>query len=227
MKLTVDGPVQLLTLDEDHQVLNPDTVRAWHDVLDRASALEGDCSLVVTGQGKSFHQGLDLQFLSTVGEGHTEFIKTVHALFGRVLRLDMPVVSAINGHAQAAGAMLTMCTDLRIMRGDRGWFRLPEVELGMGFPVVMHALIAARIPQPALHRLLALGERMGGTQAADEGVVDVAVDGEGAALELALEQARGLARYRGGNLAGIRATLYADLLAQIDADPARTDLFQR
>ncbi|MEE8601973.1 enoyl-CoA hydratase/isomerase family protein [Euzebya tangerina] len=225
MNLTTDDTVQLLTLDDDHQVLNPDTIANWHAALDTVEAVEGPSSLVITGSGKSFHQGLDLEFLSSVGDGHMDFIKTVHALFGRLLRLDLPTVSAINGHAQAAGAMLSLCTDLRIMRADRGWFRLPEVALGMGFPVVMDRLIRSRIPQPTVHRLMVLGQQMGGAEAAEHGVVDVAVEGVDANRELALQQAAALAAYRGPNLRNIRTTVHAELLAHIDADGDRADLF--
>ncbi|WP_370325863.1 enoyl-CoA hydratase/isomerase family protein [Euzebya sp.] len=225
MELTVDGEVQILTLDADHQVLNPATVAAWGDVLDRIDALEGPAALVITGSGRSFHQGLDLQAMSTLGEGTGDFIRSVHQLFGRLLRLDLPTVAAVNGHAQAAGAMLVQCADLRIMRAERGWFRLPEVELGLPFTVVMQHLLATRLPHPGQHRLMVLGEQVGGADAARLGAVDHAVEGEDAALAVAVDRAAALARFRGPTLHTIRTRLYADLLAVIDADLDRADPF--
>lgn len=219
MERTQHGQVHVLTLDEASIVLNPDTVTAWDAALDEVAATSGPAALVLTGTGRSFHQGLDLQVVLGLGEGLPAFLGRVHRLFGRLLRLDLPTVAAINGHAQAAGAMLAQCMDLRIMRADRGWLRLPEVELGLPFTSVMNALLQARLPQPARHRLMVLGTPIGGAQAAGWGVVDQAVEGESGALAAALEQAEALARFRGPVISTIRTTLYPDLLALIDAEP--------
>lgn len=221
MDRTQHGRVQVVTLDEDSTVLNAATVAAWNRVLDQVVAVRGATALVVTGAGRSFHQGLDLPWVMGLGEGAGAFLATVHLLFGRLLRLDLPTVAAINGHAQAGGAMLAQCMDLRIMRADRGWFRLPEVELGLPFTPVMDHLLRARLPQPARHQLMVLGARMGGAQAAAAGVVDQAVEGEGGALAAAIEQAEALAVHRGPVISAIRSTLYADLLATIERDGDR------
>lgn len=218
MERAQHGQVHVLTLDDASIVLNPDTVAAWEAALDELAATSGPAALVVTGTGKSFHQGLDLPVVMGLGEGMPAFLGRVHRLFGRLLRLDMPTVAAINGHTQAGGVMLAQCMDLRIMRADRGWLRLPEVELGLPFTPVMNALLQARLPQPAKHRLMVLGTSVGGAQAAEMGVVDQAVEGESGALEAAMEQAEALARYRGPVISTIRTTLYPDLLALIDAE---------
>jgi enoyl-CoA hydratase/carnithine racemase len=227
MKLDAHGRVQILTLDERSQVLNADTVAAWTHTLDQVGDAHGKASLVITGSGTSFHQGLDLPYVLGLGEQSPDFLKTVHQLFGRLLAMDVPVVAAINGHAQAGGAMLAMCADVRIMRADRGWFRLPEVELNLPFTIVMNDLLAARIPQPALHQVMVLGRRMGGLEAAAAGVVDLAVEGEEAALAAAVEQAEQLAGHRGPVIKAIRRTLYGTLLASIAADVDRADVFTR
>ncbi|HUG86051.1 MAG TPA: enoyl-CoA hydratase/isomerase family protein [Euzebya sp.] len=225
MKREQHGSVQVVTLDEASTVLNADTVAAWNDTLDGVTATPGQTALVVTGSGKSFHQGLDLPFLLELGDRSAAFLKTIHQLFGRLLRLDVPTVAAINGHAQAGGAMLACCFDLRIMRADRGWFRLPEVALNLPFTTVMNDLLLARLPQPARHRLMVLGTPIGGVEAAATGVVDVAVEGEDGPLAAAIEQAEALAAFRGPVIRTIRTAAYADLLRSIDADVSRDDLF--
>lgn len=227
MQLQTDGQVHILAMDDTTTVFNGEAMDAWEQTLDRLEGTAGPAALVITGAGKSFHQGLDLPWVLGLGEEMPGFLQRVHRLFGRLLRLELPTVAAINGHAQAGGAMLACCADQRVMRADRGWFRLPEVELGLPFTTVMNDLLCARLPQPARHRLMVLGERVGGTEAARCGIVDRAVQGEGAALEAAVELAAGLAAHRGPVLRQIRTTLYADLLASIDADAARSDLFAR
>lgn len=58
MKLMTKGEVQVLRLDHPHLVLNDTTLDAWRVHLDQVEAVEGPTSLVITGSGKSFHQGL-------------------------------------------------------------------------------------------------------------------------------------------------------------------------
>jgi enoyl-CoA hydratase/carnithine racemase len=44
-------------------------------------------------------------------------------------------VAAINGHFCAAGAMLGLAFDMRVMRTDKGMFFVPAVDLGLGMYV--------------------------------------------------------------------------------------------
>lgn len=91
----------------------------------------------------------------------------------------------------------------------------------------MNDLLQARLPQPARHQLMVLGIQMGGAQAKAAGVVDEAVEGAEECVRVAIERAGALAAHRGPVLRQIRTTLYADVLASIDADARRTDRFAR
>lgn len=224
MRLDRDGDVHLLVLEEADQTFTADTVAAIDARLDEVAATSGPAALVLTGEGKTFHQGLDLPFVGGLGDGVPDFLRSVHRVFGRLHRLEVPVVTAVNGHAIAAGAMLAQCGDLRVMRADRGWYRLPEVELQLPFTVVMQALLEARIPTGVRHRLMVLGERLGGAEAAAAGVVDLAVEGEDEVRVTALARAAALAPLRGPAIATIRTALHRELLRHVDADADRMDL---
>lgn len=100
------------------------------------------------------------------------FVADVQTIMARVLELPMPTIAAIQGHAFAGGAMLSLAHDVRIMRSDRGYFCLPEVDLGMPFGPGFSALITSKVSQPARHRLTLLGERLGADTARELGVID-------------------------------------------------------
>ena len=78
--------------------------------------------------------------------GPSGFIEEVHRLLGRVLGFPAYTVAAVNGHAFAGGAMLACAHDQIIMRADRGYWCLPEVDLGLPLTPAMYATVAAHVP---------------------------------------------------------------------------------
>ncbi len=212
-ELQRDGDVFVLHLGEGDLRFSPDFLGELHAALDEIERGAADepgspCALVTTASGKIWHNGLDLDHLGSLGDGFPEYLAEVHHVFGRFLTIPVPTVAALQGHAFAGGAMMALAHDVRVMRADRGYLCLPEIDLGMTFTPAMAALIAAKLPQPALHRMAVLGERIGGTDAASLGVVTVAVDGDDATTAAAVEQARHLAGKAKPAIAGIRRDYY-------------------
>jgi enoyl-CoA hydratase/carnithine racemase len=138
----------------------------------------------------------------------------VHSLFTRVLSMPCATVAAQNGHTFAAGAMLAICHDHRIMREDRGYWCLPEVDLGMPFTEGMNALIPARLPAMTAHEAMVTGRRYSGTEALAAGIVnEVAADDQ--VLPRSIEVAQSLASKAGPGIAGIRTHLYAHVIGHL------------
>ena len=65
---------------------------------------------------------------------------------GKALAIVARSLAAPDSDVFAAGAMLALAHDLAVMRSDRGYFCLPEVDLGIPFTPGMNALIRARLP---------------------------------------------------------------------------------
>ena len=84
-------------------------------------------------------------------------------------------VAAIPGHAFAAGAMLALAHDHRMMRADRGFWCVQKVDLGMAFTPGMTALLRARLAPQVAHEAMLTGKRYGGEEAAALAIVDAAV----------------------------------------------------
>lgn len=214
-ELTRTGDVFVLHLGEGDLRFNATTVGEINRALDEVEQAEGPRALVTTASGKVFSNGLDLEFIGTLGDGWIAFIASVEALFARLLRLPLFTVAAVQGHAFAGGAMLALCHDVRVMREDRGFLCLPEIDLGMAFTPGMEALLASKLPQPALHRLAVLGQRWSGPQALAGGVVD-GVAAETDVLRIAVERAADLAPKAGLTVTAIRKNFYAATIAALD-----------
>jgi enoyl-CoA hydratase/carnithine racemase len=138
-------------------------------------------------------------------------VATVHELFARVLALPVITVAALQGHTFAAGAMLSLAHDFRVMRADRGFWCLPEVDIQIPFTPGMSALIQARLALQTAHEAMTTGRRYGGAGALDAGIVDEAV-GEDAVRATAVEIAGAHAGKAGDTLATIKSRMYAPAL---------------
>jgi enoyl-CoA hydratase/carnithine racemase len=68
--------------------------------------------------------------------------------------------------------MLTCACDLRVMRADRGYWCLPEVDLGLPLTDGMTAVVTARLPQTAAADAMLTGRRYGAAEALTRGIVD-------------------------------------------------------
>ncbi|HEY6759256.1 MAG TPA: enoyl-CoA hydratase-related protein [Baekduia sp.] len=207
-----DGDVYLLNLGDDENRFNPDWLGAVEDALDEVAAAPEPRALVTTASGKVWSNGLDLEWMGAHPDEVPAFVPRVHALLAKMLALPVPTVAAIQGHCFAAGAMLAIAHDQRVMRADRGYFCLPEVDIRIPFTPPMAALIQARLSKAAAHQAMTSGRRYGGTEAAAVGIVDAAA-GEDVVVPAAWERASQLADKHGPTLGAIKEGMYAQALA--------------
>jgi enoyl-CoA hydratase/carnithine racemase len=207
-----DGDVYLLNLGDDENRFNPAWVGAVEDLLDEVAGAPAPRALVTTATGKIWSNGLDLEWMGANADEVAAFVPRVHALLGKVLALPVPAVAAIQGHCFAAGAMLAVAHDFRVMRADRGFFCLPEVDIHIPFTPSMAALIQARLSKATAHEAMTTGRRYGGNDAAAAGIVDAAVSEDRVVAE-AVERAAALAAKDPATLGAIKEGMYAEALA--------------
>ncbi|WP_209305186.1 enoyl-CoA hydratase-related protein [Blastococcus sp. CT_GayMR20] len=125
--------VFLLELGDGENRFHPDWIASVDAALEQVEQAEGPRALVTTASGKFFSNGLDLDWLSGHSDQHESYILGVHRLLARVLALPVITVAALQGHTFAAGAMLSLAHDFRVMRADRGFWCLPEADIGLPF----------------------------------------------------------------------------------------------
>ncbi|MGE0215549.1 enoyl-CoA hydratase-related protein [Mycolicibacterium sp.] len=208
------GAVFVLTLGTDENRFHPDRVAAINAALDEVEAADGPKAVVTTGSGKFYSNGLDLDFMSANPDAAAANLTEVHALFARVLAFPAPIVAAVQGHAFAAGAMLALAHDLIVMRADRGYFCLPEVDLGIPFTPGMNALIRSRLPIAVAHEAMTTGRRYGGEEAREAGIV-AGVAGEDQVVDVAVARAEERAGKAGPTFGAIKARLYGEVVAEL------------
>ena len=212
-----EGDVFVLTMRNGENRFNRAFVTAFNAALDEVERSSGPAALVsVGGEEKFYSNGLDLGWMS--GDGRDEariFLADVLALLGRVLLFPVPTVAAINGHAFAAGGMLALAHDFRVMRADRGFFCLPEIDLGLPLAPGMTALVKSRLTLDTFRDAILTGARIGGSDAAKRGIVDEAVAGP-EVLPRALARAAALASKDRSVYGALKRGMYGDVAAILD-----------
>lgn len=210
------GAVFVLTLGDDENRFHPDRLAAINEALDEVAAADGPKAVVTTGSGRFYSNGLDLDFMAANPDAAESNLSDVHALFARVLAFPAPIIAAAQGHCFAAGAMLALAHDLIVMRADRGYFCLPEVDLGIPFTAGMNALIRARLPIAIAHEAMTTARRYGGEEARAAGIV-AATAAEGQVLDAAIAIAEERSAKAGPVFGAIKARLYAEVIAELTA----------
>jgi enoyl-CoA hydratase/carnithine racemase len=211
------GAVTVLRMEAGENRFNPDTLGAIEAALDGLERSEDPGALVITGEGKFFSNGLDLEWMGAAPPGGAEdVLRRVHVLFAGLLVFPTAVVAAINGHAFAAGAMLALACDARVMREDRGYFCLPEADIGLPFTPGMTALLQARLPAASAHEAMLTARRYGAQDALAAGIVDAAEPAE-QVLEAAVERAAALVGKPRATVAAIKRGLYGGAVAILEA----------
>jgi enoyl-CoA hydratase/carnithine racemase len=222
-KLDNDGDVWILHLGDDENRFNPDWMSAVTEAFDEVAAKPEPRALVTHASGKIWSNGLDLDWLGQNQDQVQPFVDQVHGLFAKFLAAPMPTVAAIQGHCFAAGAMLALAHDWRVMRADRGFFCLPEADINIPFTPGMSALIQARLTKAAATSAMVGAKRFGGEEAAAALIVDAAVP-EDQVLSEAVALAGAHAPKLGSTLSTIKERMYTPALALL-RDPAANKLF--
>jgi len=215
IELSRRDEIFILQMNDGENRFRDDSVAAWNSALDEVERSEGPKALVTTGSGKFYSNGLDLEWaFRERKDSFPDYILSVLAVLGRVLTLPCVTVSACNGHAFGAGAQLLAAHDYRLMRADRGFFCMPEIDMRVSLHPGMTALLAARLPGRSVHEVLATGRRYGGGEAKAAGIVDGALS-EAELLPRALAIAAPLAAKAHPVMKRIKADLYPHVLSAL------------
>lgn len=210
--LTRDGDVHVLHLGDGEQRFSPEWMLEVHDLLEVVAA--DPAPLVTTAGGRIWSNGLDLEWLQANPTEFQSYISDAQHLMAAVLQLPVPTIAAVQGHCFAAGAMLSLCHDVRVMRADRGWWCLPEIDINLPFTPGMNTLVTTKLTPGTASLAMTTGHRFGGEEAASAGIVEHAVAGDQVG-PTALRLAGELTGKNPQVLGQIKAMLWADALAAL------------
>jgi enoyl-CoA hydratase/carnithine racemase len=162
IRVRSDNSVVRVTIDrpDRHNALGASQVDRLRTVFDE---IENDSSarvLVLTGAGtKTFSSGASLDEM-TDGTMTGEHFDT---LTGRLARLRIPTIAALNGSVYGGGAELALCCDFRV--GVQGMqLRVPAARLGVCYPIGGLTRYVQRLGLHAASRILLAAEPLDGDE---------------------------------------------------------------
>lgn len=204
------------TKREEHR-WNLVTLGAINKALDMIEEDKNANVVVLANVGKFWSNGADLHFMD---KGEKDKVKECNKLMrqtlARVLTFGLPTVAAIKGHFCAAGGMMGLCFDYRVMSSDQGVFFIPGVDLGGVYPPFLIECMKCKMDNYLQREVIMFNrKRFVAEELAQHGVVDVAVHSSevmAKALELATSlKPKGTGPARAA-LGGIKKNVYKTVL---------------
>ncbi len=166
----------------------PDIHNAFDDVLiadltqtlREAEVNEKIRVIVLTGTGKSFSAGADLNWMKRMAryteEENYHDAMALAELMLTLNRLPKPTIARVNGSAYGGGVGLIACCDMAIAVSD-AQFALTEVKLGL-IPAVISPYVVAAIGEKTARRYFLTAERFGAADAQRMGLLNEVVDAD-------------------------------------------------
>ncbi len=178
------GNVATITLNRP-QRLNaapPQMFEEIHEVLKRLPGL-GARALLITGEGRAFCSGADLQASAAAqAEATSRGARTYKVLtesYGPAMlalsRLEMPVVTAVNGVAAGIGCSLALAGDFTLA-GKSAYFLQAFVNIGLVPDGGSSWMLTRLVGKARATEMMMLGERIGAEKAEQWGLIYRAVD---------------------------------------------------
>jgi enoyl-CoA hydratase/carnithine racemase len=166
----------------------------------------GNGPLVITGAGRVFSAGVDLNRVVDGGSDYTDrLVPALSEAFDALFCFPWPTVAAINGAAIAGGCVLACACDRRLIGPDAG-IGASEVRVGVSFPVAALEVMRYACGDRAEEVLLG-GRVYKGADAITRGLAHRAVADD--LIEAAVAEA--------SDLGGIPVEAYRDTKAQLRA----------
>jgi methylglutaconyl-CoA hydratase len=160
-----------------HNAFNQVMLQELLDVLDAAAETEVR-AIVLTGSGRSFCAGADLNWmrevLSFTYDENLASSRKVSSCFSSLYTFPRPTVAMVNGAAIGGGVGLVAACDIAIAASNAR-FSLSEVTLGL-VPACISPYVLKKVGEGGCRELFLSGERFDARKARGLGLVNRVVD---------------------------------------------------
>jgi len=184
------GVVQLtLNRPEVHNAFSPPLISDLTLAFDRLGQDPSIRALVLTGQGRSFCAGADIDWMRSVASAsqkdNADDARRLAHMFYTVNSCPKPVIALVNGAALGGGMGLVACCDIAIA-DTKAMFGLTEVRIGLA-PATISPFVLSKIGLSQARRFMITAERFTAKRAQEIGLVHEVSDDSPEVLSTLLE----------------------------------------
>lgn len=174
IKLDIADDVATIMLNRPER-LNAMPPSMADEISDALDNLGGARALLMTGEGRAFCSGADLQARGTAsvtGSGGSYGALTRHynPTMMKLSRLSIPFITAVNGPAAGVGCSLALSSDFAIA-GKSAYFLQAFVNIGLVPDGGASWMLTRLVGKARATEMMLLGEKIGAEKAADWGLI--------------------------------------------------------
>ena len=161
VRLERSDRIAIITIDNPPvNALHPDVADAIAEKAAIVATDRGSRAVILTGAGKHFMAGGDIEFFKTLNRSSAErYVLGVQKMQDDLATLPQPVIAALNGTTLGGGCELAMACDIRIAE-EQVMLGQPEVSLGLIPGAGGTQALPRLVPLGRAKRMLFTGERI-------------------------------------------------------------------
>jgi methylglutaconyl-CoA hydratase len=177
IKFEIKNEIGILTLNrpEKRNALQPELVRQMKSKLKEAAEDGSVKVLIITGEGKAFCAGADLEYLNEMRNysslENEKDSRELAELFVTIYNYPKPVIAAVNGAAIAGGCGLASVCDIVVADELNAKFGYSEVKIGF-IPAIVSTFLMRRVGEGMAKQLLLSGDIIEAKRAYEIGFVN-------------------------------------------------------
>jgi 2-(1,2-epoxy-1,2-dihydrophenyl)acetyl-CoA isomerase len=172
--LNIADSIATITLNRPER-LNAMPPQMADEIADALDNLDGARALIITGEGRAFCSGADLQArggATSVGASgpYGALTRAYNPTMIKLSKLNIPIITAVNGPAAGIGCSVALCSDFAIA-GKSAYFLQAFVNIGLVPDGGASWMLPRLIGKARATQMMLLGEKISGDQAADWGLI--------------------------------------------------------
>jgi 2-(1,2-epoxy-1,2-dihydrophenyl)acetyl-CoA isomerase len=174
--IDVSDKIATITLNRPER-MNACSLEMAGEINDALAGDLGDARcLIITGTGRGFCSGADLAARGpgrsvTVGEGsYVALTRHYNPLMMSLARLNMPIITAVNGAAAGVGCSIGLAGDF-VIAGKSGYFLQAFVNIGLVPDGGASWMLPRLVGKARATEMMMLGERISGEKAEEWGLI--------------------------------------------------------
>jgi 2-(1,2-epoxy-1,2-dihydrophenyl)acetyl-CoA isomerase len=174
IKFAIADNIATITLNRPER-LNAMPPQMADEIADALDHLDGARVLLITGEGRAFCSGADLQarggaaVLGASGP-YGALTRSYNPTMLKLSKLNVPIITAVNGPAAGIGCSLALCSDFAIA-GKSAYFLQAFVNIGLVPDGGASWMLPRLIGKARATQMMLLGEKISADQAADWGLI--------------------------------------------------------